>query len=522
MGLINIRDLLAFPAGDNSSDTLIGGIHWNLTTLEHWNYTYYSNGTFSNGSLCFLLFEPYTPRLLMNGTFLNGTSCYSPIDPMEARSIIGLVFACFFAMSIMFTLINLRKHGRLFLPAEKRFKAIGRRWQWYWMLVVAALAVISAITDVDVDRYYLPELPLVLTNFFWILMLPTTMAIVWESVRHWGSWQERQMVDPNPFLLRQDDKRSKVEFFLPLVFYFFFWMNFFMVVPRPWGAIEKQRDPDQARLVAEPVATDIRFKLAALFLVAAWLTIVYSLRHSIRHYKPRNRGVLNKFGGFLRYTPLKFLLTLPLSLTMVGYEAACTFDFAISPLNNNANLGMMYGLGWGTVAAIFIVYETAGYFDPNEDRELIRQRRVRGAEIDQEMGITKKPHWWCRLHGDNIEISVHERIMRNVHEVGGGQATTRNLERSIEMGNMPANKRGSGKPIGDPETIRTAANILFPTPPGASERSDPFSDTPVRGRGMVSETSSTTRADMSERSNSTNSGITLSAQPQQIRSMLDI
>lgn len=224
MGLVNVRDLLAFPAGDNSSDTIIGGIHWNLTTLNHWNYTHYSNGTFSNGSLCFLLFKPYTPFLLQNGTFLNSTSCYSPIKPMGNRSKIGIAFASIFFISIMFTFVNLRKHGRLFLPTEKRFRAVGRRWQWYWMLITAAFATISGITGVDVDRYYLPELPMVLTNFFWFLMLPSTMAIVWESVRHWGSWQERQVVDPNPFALRQDDRRSKTEFFLPLVFYLFWWL----------------------------------------------------------------------------------------------------------------------------------------------------------------------------------------------------------------------------------------------------------------------------------------------------------
>ena len=224
MGLVNIRDLLAFPQGDNSSDTLIGGIHWNLTTLQYWNYTYYSNGTFSNGSLCFVLFEPYTPYLLANGTFLNSTSCYSPINALGTRSKIGLFFACFFAASVMFTFINLRKHGRLFLPKEKRFRAIGRRWQWYWMLAVAALGMISAFAGIDVDRYYLPQLPIVLANFFWFLMLPTTICAVWEGVRHWGSWQERQMIDPNPFLLKQDDRRSRVEFWLPLVFYFFAWM----------------------------------------------------------------------------------------------------------------------------------------------------------------------------------------------------------------------------------------------------------------------------------------------------------
>lgn len=224
MDLISTRELLAFPPGDNSSDTLIAGVHWNLTTLKYWNYTYYSNNTFSNVSRCYVLFEPYTPQLLPNGTFANGTSCYSPINPIRTRAKVGLFFTVIFAVSILFTCLNLRKHGRLFLPSEKRFRAIGRRWQWYWMLAVAACGMISSITGVDVDRYYLPELPIVLANFFWLLMLPFTMSVVWESVRHWGSWQERQMVDPNPFSLSQDDRRSKVEFFLPLVFYFFAWM----------------------------------------------------------------------------------------------------------------------------------------------------------------------------------------------------------------------------------------------------------------------------------------------------------
>jgi hypothetical protein len=218
------RNLVAFPSGDNSSDTLIDGIHWNLTALLNWDYSYYSNGTFSNGSSCVLAFEPYTPVLLPNGTFVNSTSCYSPISPLKTRSKVGLFFACFFALTLVFTSINLRKHGRLFLPKEKRFVAVGRRWQWYWMFAVAAFAFISNITNVDVDRYYLPELPIVLANFFWFLMLPTTMCIVWESVRHWGSWQERQMIDPNPFQLKQDDRRAKVEFYIPLVFYFFVWV----------------------------------------------------------------------------------------------------------------------------------------------------------------------------------------------------------------------------------------------------------------------------------------------------------
>ncbi|OWP06096.1 hypothetical protein B2J93_1853 [Marssonina coronariae] len=451
MEIIKARDLLTFPSGDNSSDSLIDGIQWNLTTLRQWNYTYYSNQTFSNGSLCFLVFEPYTPRLLENGTFLNSTTCYSAIRPIGARSKIGLVFACLFALSIVLTLVNLRKHGKLFLPAEKRFRAIGRRWQWYWMLVVAGCALVSCVSNVDVDRYYLPELPILLSSFFWFLMLPTTMCVVWESVRHWGSWQERQMVDHSPFVLAQDDRRSRVEFWLPLLFYFFVCMNFFMVAPRSWTSIELQRDPQQQSLNAEPTATDLRFRLAAFLLLGSWLTAVFSLWHSLKHYKPRNRGIVNWGLGVVRYTPKKFLFTLPLSLAMIGYEAACAFDFSISPLKLDTRLPLMYGLGWTPIAATLLTYEAAGYADPNEDRELTRQRRVRGAQIDAEMGITRKPHWWSR-RSDHAPRTLQDRITPNAAEVGGGgTATTWNVEGDIEMGNLPVSR--------EPEVVRLAGDM---------------------------------------------------------------
>jgi hypothetical protein len=300
-----------------------------------------------------------------------------------------------------------------------------------------------------------------------------------------------------------------------------------MVVPRSWANIEKQRSPDQTKNYAEPTATDIRFKLAALFNFLGWLTIVYSLRYAIKYYKPRNRGVLNRAIGFIKFTPNKFLLTIPLALVMVGYEAACAFEFDISPLKLHTNLGFMYGLGWGTIACIILVQEVAGYLDPNEDRELIRQRRIRGAEIDSEMGITKKPHWWSRLHGDNNDLNIHDRIARNVGEIGGGRATTKNLERSIEMGNMPVSKRqDTNRPVKeDLETVRIAANLLFPAAT-IIERGDPFQDIPNRGRSpgdaRPREMSQDPRAKLSDRSNSTNSGASLSGQPQQIRSMLDV
>lgn len=193
MPLFQARELLQLPTGNNATDTLVNGVHFNRTALNYWNYTLYSNGTLSNGSSCWLTFDEYKPSLLLNGTFFNATSCYSPIEPMRGRGILGLVFGTVFGLSIIFTLKNLRKHGRLYLADEKRWTAVGRRWQWYWMLFIAACGIISAMTGVDVDRDFLQSTPIILQSFFYYLMLPGILAAVWESVRHWCVWNYEMM-----------------------------------------------------------------------------------------------------------------------------------------------------------------------------------------------------------------------------------------------------------------------------------------------------------------------------------------
>lgn len=186
MPLFNIRDLVASQDGGNTSEVIINGIHFNSTILKLFNYTYYdSNRTLSNGSMCWLAFEAYKPTLFTNGTFINGTSCYEPYYGISHRGGIGIIFACLFGLTIVPTLVNLTKHGRLFLPNEKRFRAIGRRWQWYWMLFVAACGMISGLTGIDVDRDYVLSLPIILQSFFNFLLIPGLLAVVWEAVRHW-------------------------------------------------------------------------------------------------------------------------------------------------------------------------------------------------------------------------------------------------------------------------------------------------------------------------------------------------
>jgi hypothetical protein len=169
-----------------------------------------------------LAFDDYTPRgVLDNGTFINSTTCFTPYYGTGARAYGGIGYTVFYALSLMFTMIHLRKHGSRFLPAEKRFRPVGRRWVWYWLAATGGLGLMAGIGAIDVDRYYLPEFPIVLTNLGYFLQLICVMGAIWESVRHWGSWQERQVIDPDPFSLPQDDRRATVEFYLPLVFYMF-------------------------------------------------------------------------------------------------------------------------------------------------------------------------------------------------------------------------------------------------------------------------------------------------------------
>lgn len=216
---------LPFPKGNNDTDTVFDGVHFNLTALQNNSYLLYPNNTLSNESNCYLVFQPYVPVYLFpNGTFVNSTSCYVSINPMSTRSYVGIGLAVVYGIMLVLSITALAKHGKQHLRATKRFYPVGRRWQWYWALFVCACGLISLFLNVDVDRYYVQELPIVITCFFWFLVCQGTTALVWEAVRHWGSWQERQYVDPDPFILKMDDRRSKVEFWLPMWFYFWTWM----------------------------------------------------------------------------------------------------------------------------------------------------------------------------------------------------------------------------------------------------------------------------------------------------------
>jgi len=236
---------------------------------------------------------------------------------------------------------------------------------------------------------------------------------------------------------------------MPLVFYLFAFLNFFMTIPRSWTSIQKQHSLDQQNALAKPAATDPRFKAGAVLALCAVFATIYSLRHSIHYYKPRSRGALRSCWGGIHFTPTKFILIIALALVRVGYAIAAAWIWRISPLKYNVQPAYLYGLGYAPPLLIIIVLNIWGYIDPNEDRALMAERGRRTATIDAELGIDRaslKPSWWSKMHGDS-HLTAEQRLrdLANAgpapNGIGGGRATHKKLERAIEMGNMPVAQR---------------------------------------------------------------------------------
>lgn len=304
-------------------------------------------------------------------------------------------------------------------------------------------------------------------------------------------------------------------------------------------------------MVAEPSATDIRFKIAVFCLFIAWLSIVVSLWHSIRHYEARNRGLVNRFVGGLGYLPLRFVLMLPLALAMVAYQGLVAWDFDVSPLKVKTNLVSMYVGGYAPALLIVIIQNVSGFLRPNEDKALIQQRRERGVAHDQELGLVRKPAWWKRVNGDGPAGNMRDRIMRNVRELGGGRATAESVHATIDTrareaetaANIEMNQIGRTNSVASTirqnqqapppyspyggksgqrrseRTVQAAATLLFPNAPPPP----PPPPTVDAGRGRANGQPEPQRQGSGERSNSTNSNVSSLNRPaQQVRSMLDV
>lgn len=189
------RAIIPFPDIDSNTDTLAlnGVVLHNISTFQRLNYTLYTNLTLSNDQTgdCWLAgLDGISPPVLLptgNKTeLINGTSCFTPVRGLQQHGMLGIVLAMLFVLALLCTVHNLRRHARRKLAqAGNGGSSSSSRRQWFWLLLVAACGMVSGFMAIDVDRYYLPGLPLVLQSLFFYVMMPMLMAAVWEGLYHW-------------------------------------------------------------------------------------------------------------------------------------------------------------------------------------------------------------------------------------------------------------------------------------------------------------------------------------------------
>ena len=222
-----------------------------------------------------------------------------------------------------------------------------------------------------------------------------------------------------------------------------------------------------------PSATDGRFKAGPFCLIVCWLITLFSLHHSIKHYCSRNKGLVKRTVGFFRYTPMRFYFLFALAAVIPTYQALVAWEFAWSPLNIKGLNAAIYAGGYAPTLLIIFVQIIWGLTTPNEDKELKRQRRIRGAEIDQELGIAPKPTWWRRIReaaeGGGANENMRDRIARNVREVGGRKPTADHFATHADASNSPPAPAGDSVGMGSvtPRPLsQQAADLLGPVAPG--------------------------------------------------------
>lgn len=296
-----------------------------------------------------------------------------------------------------------------------------------------------------------------------------------------------------------------------------------MTIPRSWTPIQQQRSLEQQDEKAKPAATDSRFKASSILALVCLVIICYSLEHSIYRYKARPSSALGSATFYLSAAPLKFIIVIALASVRIGYGIASTFLWPISPLKYDGNAGWVFGLGYAPPLLIIIVLNIYGYIDRNEDSVLIEQRAERGRNIDEElnMGQYKKPSWWKRLRSDfnpATGMDADSRLKAMTTEIGGGRATQRNIERSVEMGNMTHVKdleSDDKKPTAN--TTETGWD--------KADLSNPFSDHNSGQDNLLKTQTPSTRQPSNATSlvsTSSRESSASQAKPQVVRSMLDV
>lgn len=188
-----------------------------------------------------------------------------------------------------------------------------------------------------------------------------------------------------------------------------------MVIPRGWTKLEYQRSPEQQDTEARPSGTDARIKAGSVLAICAWAVIIFSLQHSIKHYKLHEPGVRGRINAIFVYTPAKIFFSIIVLGVRLAYSVISAWRWEFSLFKTDVNPIWPFALGYLPTVIILIIFEVAGFFERNEDLTILEQKRLRDDAANTELGIVKRPSWW---HGSDAHMSDEQRMKKLTSEVG--------------------------------------------------------------------------------------------------------
>lgn len=303
-----------------------------------------------------------------------------------------------------------------------------------------------------------------------------------------------------------------------------------MTIPRSWTRLQMQRSGEQEVLIAKPAGTDARFKVGGIIAALTFFIIIYNLSHSLYYYKPRlppGSRLTAKLHNFRRYCPSKlFLLILVLGIR-VAYSIASSWQWDLSIFKHDVHPGWPYGLGYGTTVLLLLIMEVFGFRDENEDRILIARRNSRNRSLDASLGVTLKPSWWSKMHGDS-HLTAEQKLRALTTQLpdgaGAGAAGARTglapIAQDVELSAMSGGLRERSR--SRPRSLESlASSTSSPPPPRYEVRSEVEKEGERRGilrypmAARADSDAASARTDLTEQT-------LTNPQGQVVRSMLDV
>lgn len=337
------------------------------------------NGTLTNGPQCWLSFGDHVPTFVpieyLDTYAINGTTCDSPYYSMSSKGYLGVMLSVGITASMLVTFFNLRKHGMNFMHEPKAEELLsqggrpsktktaepgwtrGRRLPWMLLLIMGLMLILTGFFAVDIDRNYIQGTAVGMYGVFLSVCPVLGLMVSWEFIRRWGFFEERKLLEQDPYAIDQTDLQSKARIIPPIAFYVCCFFAMFMMVLRNWS---KHLDYNTF------FNLDVRWVIGGIFEVFAFIQLANSLRVTIMYYQVSQVPLVLPFMVFMN------LLTEIYQVTVMVVN-----DKSVSPFFPSSSISLPVFLVYLPLWAVTIAGNLSGLARDNEDQVILRLRALR-------------------------------------------------------------------------------------------------------------------------------------------------